>query len=74
MDIIDQFGRISQKYANPSLRDNEWVVATEIDRAEKARKGLVILGIRLLPSLLLRHLMCHMVLRLMRTHRILLLD
>lgn len=46
VDIIDQFGRISQKYANPSLRDNEWVVATEIDRAEKARKGLVILGIR----------------------------
>ena len=46
VDIIDASGRISQKYANPSLRDNEWVVATEIDRAERARKGLVILGIR----------------------------
>ena len=46
IDIIDDFGRISQRYANPSLRDNEWVVATEIDKAEKARKGLVILGIR----------------------------
>ena len=46
VDVIDSFGRISQKYANPSLRDNEWVVANEIDRAEKARKGLVILGIR----------------------------
>ena len=46
VDVIDQRGYISQKYANPSLRDNEWVVATEIDRAERARKGLVILGIR----------------------------
>lgn len=46
VDVIDDFGRISQKYANPSLRDNEWVVTTEIDKAERARKGLVILGIR----------------------------
>ena len=46
IDIIDERGKISQKYSNPSLRDNEWVVANEIDAAEKARKGLVILGIR----------------------------
>jgi hypothetical protein len=46
VDIIDEYGRIAQKYANPSLRDNEWVVSTEIDRAQKERKGLVILGIR----------------------------
>jgi hypothetical protein len=46
VDVIDASGRISQKYANPSLRDNEWVVANEIDKAERARKGLVILGIR----------------------------
>jgi hypothetical protein len=46
VDVIDASGRISQKYANPSLRDNEWVVANEIDAAERARKGLVILGIR----------------------------
>lgn len=46
IDVIDPSGRITQKYANPSLRDNEWVVATEIDAAERARKGLVILGIR----------------------------
>jgi hypothetical protein len=46
VDVIDEFGRIAQKYANPSLRDNEWLVSTEIDRAQKERKGLVILGIR----------------------------
>jgi hypothetical protein len=46
IDVIDDYGRIAQKYANPSLRDNEWVVSTEIDRAQKEKKGLVILGIR----------------------------
>lgn len=46
VDVIDEYGRIAQKYANPSLRDNEWVVSTEIDRAQRERKGLVILGIR----------------------------
>ena len=46
VDVIDDYGRIAQKYANPSLRDNEWLVSTEIDRAQKERKGLVILGIR----------------------------
>jgi hypothetical protein len=46
VDIIDDYGRINQKYANPLLRDNEWLVTNEIDRAHKERKGLVILGIR----------------------------
>ena len=46
IDIIDDYGRIAQKYANPSLRDNEWIVSSEIDRAQKEKKGLVILGIR----------------------------
>jgi hypothetical protein len=46
VDIIDEYGRIAQKYANPLLRDNEWLVTNEIDRAQKERKGLVILGIR----------------------------
>jgi hypothetical protein len=46
VDVIDDYGRIAQKYSNPSLRDNEWLVSTEIDRAQKERKGLVILGIR----------------------------
>lgn len=46
VDIIDEYGRINQKYANPLLRDNEWLVTNEIDRANKERKGLVILGIR----------------------------
>jgi hypothetical protein len=46
VDVIDSYGRIAQKYANPLLRDNEWLVTSEIDRAQKDRKGLVILGIR----------------------------
>jgi hypothetical protein len=46
VDVLDDYGRINQKYANPLLRDNEWIVTNEIDRAHKERKGLVILGIR----------------------------
>jgi hypothetical protein len=46
VDVIDGNGRISQKYANPLLRDNEWLVTNEIDRAQQEKKGLVILGIR----------------------------
>lgn len=46
VDVIDDRGRISQQYANPFLRDNEWVVTNEIDRAQQEKKGLVILGIR----------------------------
>lgn len=46
VDIVDNRGRIAQKYANPYLRDNEWLVTNEIDRAHNEKKGLVILGIR----------------------------
>jgi len=46
VDVIDSNGRIAQKYANPLLRDNEWLVTNEIDRAQNEKKGLVILGIR----------------------------
>jgi hypothetical protein len=46
VDVIDSYGRIAQKYANPFLRDNEWLVSNEIDRAQREKKGLVILGIR----------------------------
>lgn len=46
VDVIDERGRISQQYANPYLRDNEWIVTNEIDRAHQEKKGLVILGIR----------------------------
>jgi len=46
VDIIDDYGRIAQKYANPLLRDNEWLVTNEIDRAQQEKRGLVILGIR----------------------------
>jgi len=50
VDIIDDRGRISQKYANPFLRDNEWVITNEIDKAQIEKKGLVILGIRRLAK------------------------
>lgn len=50
VDMIDEQGRISQKYKNPYLRDNEWVLTNEIDRAQKEKKGLVILGIRRLAK------------------------
>jgi hypothetical protein len=50
VDIIDNRGRISQKYANPFLRDNEWVITNEIDKAQNEKKGLVILGIRRLAK------------------------
>ena len=46
VDVIDERGRISQKYTNPSLRDNEWLVTNEIERAHNEKRGLVILGIR----------------------------
>ena len=46
VDVVDERGRIYQKYANPLLRDNEWVVTNEIDKAQFEKKGLVILGIR----------------------------
>jgi hypothetical protein len=46
VDVVDDRGRIYQKYANPSLRDNEWLVTNEIDRAHAEKRGLVILGIR----------------------------
>lgn len=46
VDVMDERGRISQRYANPYLRDNEWIVTNEIDRAQQEKKGLVILGIR----------------------------
>lgn len=50
VDVIDDRGRISQKYANPFLRDNEWVITNEIDRAQQEKRGLVILGIRRLAK------------------------
>lgn len=46
IDVVDERGRIGQKYHNPLLRDNEWLVTNEIDRAHKEQKGLVILGLR----------------------------
>jgi hypothetical protein len=50
VDILDDRGRINQKYACPYLRDNEWVVTNEIERAHQEKKGLVIGGIRRLAK------------------------
>ena len=46
VDYVDERGRVSQRYANPFLRDNEWIVTNEIERAHVEQRGLVILGIR----------------------------
>lgn len=50
VDIIDEKGRIYQKYANPYLRDNEWIITNGIHEANVQRKGLVIGGIRRLAK------------------------
>lgn len=50
VDVIDEMGFIAQKYQNPSLRDNEWIITNEIYRANVERKGLVIGGIRRLAK------------------------
>lgn len=50
VDVIDDFGFISQKYQNPSLRDNEWIITNGIYQANLQRKGLAIGGIRRLAK------------------------
>ena len=52
VDIIDEKGRISQKYMNPYLRDNEWIITNEIYQANIQKKGLAIGGIRRLAKAL----------------------
>jgi len=46
VDIIDEKGYISQKYINPPLRDNEWIITNTIYKANTEKKGLVIAGAR----------------------------
>jgi hypothetical protein len=46
VDILDENGRILNKYTNPILRDNEWVITNAIDKANKEKKGLCIGGSR----------------------------
>ncbi len=50
LDIIDDKGRISQKYGNPYLRDNEWIITEGIEKAHNEKKGLAIGGIRRLAK------------------------
>jgi hypothetical protein len=46
VDSIDEKGYISQKYINPPLRDNEWIITNAIHKANIEKKGLVIAGAR----------------------------
>lgn len=51
VDFLDERGRPQQKYANPLLRDNEWLIFNAVEQAEtgepgKGQKGLAIGGIR----------------------------
>lgn len=50
VDILDKNGRISQKYSNPYLRDNEWIITEAIEKAHNEKKGLAIGGIRRLAK------------------------
>src|SRR6478609_4255856 len=50
VDTIDDKGRIGQKYMNPYLRDNEWIITEAIERAHVEKKGLAIGGIRRLAK------------------------
>lgn len=49
LDILEN-GRIVRKLLNPYLRDNEWIIDSNIRKAEEARKGLCILGSRRLAK------------------------
>lgn len=50
VDYVDANGRIQQKYTNPLLRDNDWLLFNAIWEAETnpegGQKGVVILGAR----------------------------
>ena len=46
VDYVDEKGRVQQKYSQPLLRDNEWMIFNAIERAEKEMKGLAIGGSR----------------------------
>ena len=38
--------RVKRKLGNPDLRDNEWIIAEHIQKAETIKKGLLIVGSR----------------------------
>lgn len=46
-DTLDpRNGDIIRSFANPTLRDNEWMIAEHLKRAEEEKKGLCIVGSR----------------------------
>jgi len=47
LDELDEANNdIIRKFTHPDFRDNEWLVAENIEKAEKAKKGLLIFGSR----------------------------
>ena len=46
VDILSETGKILNKYANPILRDNEWIISNAIHKANDEKKGLCIGGSR----------------------------
>lgn len=47
LDEIDEANNdIVRKFRNPDFRDNEWLIAENIKKAEEAKKGLLIFGTR----------------------------
>lgn len=46
IDYKNENGKSRQKYANPLLRDNEWLIFNAIEEAERQQKGLCLFGSR----------------------------
>ncbi len=47
LNTIDERSGENKKYfTNPTLRDNEWMIANHLEQAEKEKKGLMIFGSR----------------------------
>lgn len=46
VDILGEKGKILNKYTNPILRDNEWIISNAIHKADEEKKGLCIGGSR----------------------------
>lgn len=44
--FVDEYGNKTPSIANLALRDNEWIIAEQIDRAYKEEKPLMIFGTR----------------------------
>jgi hypothetical protein len=43
-DIDKRNGEVRDKLKNPTLRDNEWLIAEYLQRAKEEKKGIIIIG------------------------------